>query len=173
VPQVMKTRKGDRRRVVVVNVGVIGANGLGGIPIERAAERMPEFQQRNPNGSLLQPARPLRGEKLMAAVKAYTRARDLVLVELSEDEIATLDQELGKPAPPPPVRDVALGIAKRSKGKPLPVEAESAAEVETPAASGGDEPGEVEKPQRRSSRSGATEPEAETKEATNTKEDED
>lgn len=175
MPYVLKTEKGSGRRHVVVGVGVVGEHGKGGIPIERAAERMPELQEKNPDGSLVTPRKPLRGEKLLAAARAWAKTRDLILVDLSEDEIEVLDQELGRPAPPPPARDVALGIAKRARGKVGfgLAEPEKEGEVPEPSVAGGsDEADEAEKPTRRSSRSGATKPEADKEVTTDEKEGE-
>ncbi len=104
MPVVFRTAKDDPDRREIVGVGVIGANGKGGIPVSHAAESMIELQQLGEDGVY----EPLSGSALNAAAKRYAERMGLVLENLKEDEIAKLPQELGSIPDRPPAEEVSV-----------------------------------------------------------------
>lgn len=77
--------------IQIAGVGVAGPNGQGAIPIERAAQVMPELQERDERGYPIVDedgqVRPLSGSKLDAAAKAFADARGLVVRNISEEKL--------------------------------------------------------------------------------------
>src|SRR4051794_23626956 len=98
---VFRSPKDSTENSELVGVGQLRAGGVGGIPVEQAAEVMQELQEANADGSLRLDDQgnpiPLSGSKLTAAAKAFAEARGFEIVNMNDDRIAALPQESGAP----------------------------------------------------------------------------
>lgn len=130
MPLVFKTHEESPEAVDIAGVGVLGANGKGGVPIERAAQVMSELQEQEEDGTLrtrenpdtgLDEPIPLTGPKLREAARRVAEERGWDVVNLKEDEIASLPQEMGAPEDRPPLADVAAADYARYYGGVEPV----------------------------------------------------
>jgi hypothetical protein len=119
MPLVLKTKKGSPDSVEILGVGVLGPDAKGGVPIEVAAERMTEFQEKNAYGAVVvdeegEP-RPLKGAALQKAAREFAELRGLEVVNVAEEKIAELPTELGSPPDRPDAREVSLAAGERDR----------------------------------------------------------
>jgi hypothetical protein len=98
MPPVFRTQK-DQAAVTIADVGVVPANGVGGITLERAAESLRELQ--NDDGQ------PLDGAALNSAAKAFAKERGLDVADISDAKVEKLAELAGAPADRPPLVEVA------------------------------------------------------------------
>lgn len=95
---VFKTRPGAPE-VSIVGAGLCGPDGKGGVPCERGALSMVELQDDE--------GQPLEGKDLRVAAERFAESRDLVVVDLSDGQIAGLPQEVGQAPDRPPAAQVS------------------------------------------------------------------
>jgi hypothetical protein len=89
-PLIFKTADDHGYDVEIANVGVLGAFGKGGIPVERAAETLHHLQDEE--------GKPLSGKKLEDAARDFAEARGLktrTIKNLDEDAEERLRVEAG------------------------------------------------------------------------------
>lgn len=87
MPPVIRTRKGGAE-TWIPGVGQAAADGKGGIPVELAALEVTELQDGK--------GKPLTGQKLKDAAKAFAEDRDLEVVDLQQE---TIDRQADTPPP--------------------------------------------------------------------------
>jgi len=95
---VFRTRKGGVA-AEIANVGYLGPDANGGVPIDRAAELMAELQDGE--------GKPLTGTDLTAAAKKWADAHDLDVSQLSAEKITALPTELGAAPDRPSAEEVS------------------------------------------------------------------
>jgi hypothetical protein len=98
MPPVLRTQK-DQAAVTIADVGLLPANGVGGITLERAALSLRELQGDDGN--------PLEGAALKSAAKAFADERGLDVGDISDAKVAKLAELAGAPADRPPLVEVA------------------------------------------------------------------
>lgn len=96
MPAVFKSAKGDPA-TEIVGVGVVPANGKGGVPVEQAAVTMAELQDKK--------GKPLSGEALTKAARKFADARGFRVEQVKD--VDRLRQEAGAPPDRPPAVEVA------------------------------------------------------------------
>ena len=144
MPLVFKTRKDDPADTEIIGVGVLPANGKGGIPVEQAALRMIELQEKDPWGQpvLDQDGEPktLSGSELTAAAKAFAEARGLETTNVSEDKLAGLRVEGGALPELPPAGETSkeLGAILYPEQEPVNTDPEKAASGDVTALTPGE-----------------------------------
>lgn len=143
-PLVFQTKKDGGESFELAGAGVAGANGKGGIPVERAAQVVSQLQEKKADGSLKldksgQPV-PLKGNALNGAAKALAKDAGVEVNDVSEKAIAKFPEDLGAAPDRPPLEQVSKDIyAKQTAG--LEVVNDNPDELVQPAASaeGGDQ----------------------------------
>jgi hypothetical protein len=108
---VFKTAAGSLEAVEIAGVGAMHPDGKGGVSVEKAALTMSELQEKDDNGVLKvtddgDPI-PLTGTALTNAAKKLAEERGWQVVQMKEENIATLPQEVGYTADRPPASEVA------------------------------------------------------------------
>lgn len=98
--QVFKTKKDSATGAEIVGAGIMGPQGKGGVPVDRAvAAGLVEFHEKDDWGAVKldndgQPI-PLSGKALNEAAKDFAEKHDFEVVNLSAQAIAELPQEIG------------------------------------------------------------------------------
>lgn len=98
MPPVLRTQK-DQPAVSLAGVGLIPANGVGGVLLDRAAGELRELQDAD--------GQPLEGAALKKAAKAFVDDRGLTVGEISDDKVAKLPELAGGFPDRPPAVEVA------------------------------------------------------------------
>jgi hypothetical protein len=98
MPPVLRTQK-DQAAVTIADVGLLPANGVGGITLERAALSLRELQNDD--------SQPLEGAALKSAAKKFADERGLDVADISDAKVEKLAELAGAPADRPSLVDVA------------------------------------------------------------------
>ncbi len=140
--QVFKTNEDAIHSVEILGVGLLGAGGKGGVPVEQAATFMSELQEKDKDGVVVLDEdgnpKPLTGQKLKDAAKEFADARGLRVVSLSDEKVEGLAQEMGGFPDRPPAHVVAAEAYQKIYGGVAA--AEESVDVTVPASL--DEPDE-------------------------------
>jgi hypothetical protein len=104
-PTIFVTNDDAPYSVELAGVGVIGGSGKGGIPVERAAQRIPELQDDNGD--------PLSGSQLTAAAKRFADARGLACRSVKEIDEEALTIAAGGFPRGPTIEEIASKAAAR------------------------------------------------------------
>lgn len=118
--KVFKTRKDATEDVRVEGAGLLGAGAKGGVPLDRAAQTMPELQATDDLGRLVVDdagnPKPLSGAALTKAAQGFADLHGLDIVDVADDKLDGLRQEAGALPDRPPARDVSISEGERIYG---------------------------------------------------------